>query len=139
MLLFFLVLDGTWNLKTTKKIYWKNLDRPWNIDMVVLVGYASVSEGYLFMKYKTYILTRIGSIGSRTIIQNEYTGEIIANGTQILSIRSQIWSTVLPVEPPLQNPPTGIQLVSHCRAIYFHAGRKYYQLIPLGYLKINIS
>lgn len=78
--------------------------------------------------------TRISPVRSRTVVQYEDTGEIVADGTQILRVGTQVWGTVLSVEAPLQYPPAGIQFVRHRRPVYFHAGREHDQLVPLRYL-----
>ena len=84
------------------------------------------------------IFTWISSVCSWRVVKNEDTGEVSADGREILGVGAKVEGAVLSVVSSVEHPSSPVQLVSHRLPVYLHAGREHHQLKPLSNLKQSV-
>ena len=84
------------------------------------------------------IFTWISSVCSWRVVKNEDTGEVSADGREILGVGAKVEGAVLSVVSSVEHPSSSVQLVSHRLPVYLHAGREHHQLKPLSNLKQSV-
>lgn len=75
------------------------------------------------------------SVGARTVVEYEDTGEIVDDGGEVLRVAAIVEGAVLPKEAPLEDVPVVVQLVRHRLTVDLHAGGEDDQIVPVAHLR----